>query len=81
LARIVETGPDPEKDGVVRWRCADLQNLIKERWDIELSEVSIGRLLKERGFSHISPRPRHAKQEEGVIEAFKKTSAHARRRH
>jgi transposase len=81
LARIIETGPDSEKDGVVRWRCADLQHLIKERWDIELSEVSIGRLLKERGFSHISPRPRHAKQEEGVIEAFKKTSAHARRRH
>src|SRR5271166_946506 len=81
LARIVETGPDPERDGVVRWRCADLQHLIKERWDIELSEVSIGRLLKERGFSHISPRPRHAKQEEGVIEAFKKTSAHAWTRH
>jgi transposase len=74
LARIVETGPDPEKDGVVRWRCADLQRLIKERFDIELSEVSIGRILKELGFSHISPRPRHPKQEEGAIETFKKTS-------
>jgi transposase len=74
LARIVEMGPDPEKDGIVRWRCADLQCLIKERWDIELGEVSIGRILKELGFSHISPRPRHPKQEEGAIEAFKKTS-------
>ena len=80
LARIVETGPDPEKDGIVRWRCADLQRLIKERWDIELSEVSIGRILKELGFSHISPRPRHPKQEEGAIEAFKKTSAFAWKR-
>lgn len=73
LARIVETGPDPDEDGVMRWRCADLKRLIGERWDIELSEVSIGRVLKELGFSHISPRPRHPKQEEGVIETFKKT--------
>ena len=75
LVRIVETGPDPEKDGVVRWRCADLQRLIKERWDIELSEVSIGRILKELGFSHVSPRPQHPKQDKDTIEAFKKTSA------
>jgi len=75
LARIVEAGPDLEKDGVIRWRCADLKHLIKERWDIELSEVSIGRILKELGFSHVSPRPQHPKQKEGTIEAFKKTSA------
>jgi transposase len=75
LARAVEAGPDPEKDGVARWRCADLKRLIKDRWDIELGEVSIGRILKELSFSHISPRPRHPKQEEGAIEAFKKTSA------
>ena len=81
LARIVETGPDPEKDGVVRWRCADLKHLVKERWNIELGEVSIGRILKELGFSHISPRPRHPKQEEGVIEAFKKTSTPRWTRH
>jgi len=32
-------------------------------------------LLKDLGFSHVSARPRHPKQEEGVVEAFKKTSA------
>jgi transposase len=73
LTRIVGTGPDPDKDGVVRWRCADLKRLIGERWDIELGEVSVGRLLKELGFSHVSPRPRHPKQKDGVIETFKKT--------
>ena len=78
---IVETQPDPVKDGVVRWRCADLKHLVKERWNIELGEVSIGRILKELGFSHISPRPRHPKQEEGVIEAFKKTSTPRWTRH
>src|SRR5665647_3824302 len=25
LRQLVEAGADPEKDGVVRWRCADLQ--------------------------------------------------------
>jgi transposase len=25
LKQLVETGPDPEKDGVVRWRCVDLK--------------------------------------------------------
>jgi transposase len=81
LAGIAETGPDPEKDGIVRWRCAGLKHLIKERWDIELSEVSFGRILKELGFSHISPRPRHPKQEKDVMEAFKKTSTPAWARH
>jgi putative transposase len=75
LARIVETGPDREKDGVVRWRCVDLKRVIKERWNVDLDEVSVGRLLKDLGFSHVSARPRHPKQEEGVVEAFKKTSA------
>jgi transposase len=75
LARIVERGPDRKKDGVVRWRCVDLKGVIKERWNVDLDEVSVGRLLKELGFSHVSARPCHPKQEEGVVEAFKKTSA------
>ncbi len=28
LAEIVETGPNPEEDGVVRWRRVDLQRVI-----------------------------------------------------
>jgi len=75
LGRIVEAGPDPEQDGVVRWRCIDLKRIIQERWNVDLDEVSIGRVLKELGFSHISARPRHPEQEKGIIEAFKKTSA------
>src|SRR5215467_3214901 len=50
--RIVEAGPDPVRDGVVRWRCADLKRVIKERFDVDLDEVSIGRVLKELGFAH-----------------------------
>jgi transposase len=32
LAEIVETGPDRAVDGVVRWRRADLQRVIEERF-------------------------------------------------
>jgi transposase len=45
LKRIVETPPAPIKDGVVRCRCVDLRYIIKERFDVDLDEVSIGRVL------------------------------------
>ncbi len=71
---IVEQGPDPEVDGVVRWRCVDLRGVIKTRLGVDLDEVSIGRLLKELGFAHVSARPRHPNQDKEAIETFKKTS-------
>jgi transposase len=74
LKRIVETPPDPIKDGVVRWRCVDLRHIIRERFDVDLDEVSIGRVLKELGFAHVSPRPWHPKQDPRVVEDFKKLS-------
>jgi transposase len=74
LARIVETGPDPVVDGVVRWRRMDLQRVIEERFGVEYHERTIGKLLKALGFSHISARPRHPKQDGEIVEAFKKTS-------
>lgn len=74
LGEIVETGPDPETDGVVRWRRVDLQKVIRDRFDVEYSERAISDLLKVLGFSHISGRPQHPAQDTRVIEAFKKTS-------
>jgi putative transposase len=76
LKRIVESKPDPAIDGVVRWRCVDLKRIIKERFDVDLDEVSIGRTLKELGFTHVSPRPQHPKQNPQVTEDFKKTFRH-----
>jgi transposase len=75
LREIVETGPDRAIHGVVRWRQVDLQKVIKERFGVSYHERTIGKLLKHLGFSHISARPRHPKQDTGVIEAFKKTSS------
>jgi len=74
LRTLVEQGPDFEKDGVVRWRRADLKRIVKERFEIVVDEDTIGRVLRELGFSHISPRPQHPDQASGVIKEFKKTS-------
>ena len=73
LRQLVEAGPDPEKDGVVRWRCVDLKRVLGERFAVDLSEVSLGRVLKKLGFSHISARPQHPAQDAQAIATFKKT--------
>jgi len=80
LQRLVEAGPDPRKDGVVRWRCVDLKRVLGERFGVDLSEVSLGRVLKQLGYSHISARPLHPAQDARAIAAFKKTSPRASRR-
>lgn len=77
LRQLVEAGPDPQADGVVRWRCVDLKRVLGERFVVDLSEVSLGRALKKLGFSHISARPVHPAQDAQAIAAFKKnTSPH-----
>lgn len=80
LAEIVETGPDSETDGVVRWRRIDLQRVIEDRFGVVYAERSISRLLAELGFVHISARPQHPAQSPKVIEAYKKTSCARLRR-
>ncbi len=67
-------GPDRSQHGVVRFRCCDLRAIIIRDFGVELSEVSVGRLLKRLGFSHVSARPRHPEQADDVIDAYKKTS-------
>ncbi len=74
LARLVEAGPDLDKDGVVRWRCLDLKAEIRKRFGVDYHERTVGKLLKELGFSHVSARPRHVGQTAETIEGFKKTS-------
>jgi transposase len=58
LRQLVEAGSDPEKDGVVRWRCVDLKWVLGERLGVDLSEVSLGRVLKAvQVFAHQRPTP------------------------
>jgi transposase len=74
LARLVETGPDRAVHGIVRWRRIDLQRLIAERFGVVYHERTVGKVLKQLGFSHISARPRHPAQDGQTVAAFKKTS-------
>lgn len=74
LAELVETGPDREVDGVVRWRRIDLKRVIEERFGVTYNERTISKLLVALGFSHISARPQHPGQDVRVIAAFKKIS-------
>jgi transposase len=73
LDHVVETPPDPVADGVVRWRCTDLKALIAKRFGIEVSEGSVGRILKARGFRKLSARPQHPEADAAAQEAFQQT--------
>ena len=74
LAQLVETGPDRAVHAVVRWRRVDLQRLIAERFGVVYHERTVGKILKQLGFSHISARRRHPGQDGQTVAAFKKTS-------
>jgi transposase len=74
LAAWVEAGPDPARDGVVRWRRVDLTRRIAAAFDVELHERTVGKYLAAQGYRRLSVRPRHPKADPEAQEAFKKTS-------
>jgi transposase len=74
LAALVEAGPDPERDGVVRWRRIDLKQQIETMFGVTLHERTVGKQLAALGFRRLSVRPQHPKADVGAQEAFKKTS-------
>ena len=51
LAEVVETGPERAVHGVVRWRRVDLQQIVAERFGVAYHERTIGKILKQLGFS------------------------------
>jgi transposase len=70
----VRAGPDPETDGIVRWRLIDLRDRISRTFAVELHERSVGKLARRIGFRHISVRPRHPRADAKAQETHKKTS-------
>jgi transposase len=70
----VEAGPDPERDGVVRWRRQDLRDRIATAFGIEVHERTVGKYLAALGYRRLSVRPQHPKSDPGAQTAFKKTS-------
>jgi len=74
LCARVEQGPDPDKDGLARWRCVDLKAWIEKEYGVSYHENSVSRILRELGFSHVSVRPEHPEADPVLMEDFKKTS-------
>jgi len=75
FAKLVQAGPAAAGlTYLARWRCLDLKALIFERWGVDYHERTIGKLLKRLGFSHITARPQHRRQDPELLDAFKKTS-------
>jgi transposase len=75
LAAWVEAGPDPARDGVVRWRRQDLRRRIALAFGVELHERTIGKYLAMLGYRRLSVRQRHPKADPEAQAAFKKASA------
>jgi transposase len=69
VAEWVEQGPDFERDGVVRWRCVDLQRRILKEFSVSLHERTVGKLLRKLSFRRLSVRPQHpqTKPEEQAV--------------
>ena len=74
LGRLVEAGPRPAVDGLVRWRLKDLAAWVQEEFAISMDETTVGRTLRAMGYRKLSARPRHHAQDPEAAAAFKKTS-------
>ena len=74
LALWVREGPDPEEDGVIRWRRVDLKRRIEREFGVVMHERTVGKQLAALGFRRLSVRPQHPKADEEAQAAFKKTS-------
>ena len=69
LETLVLAGPDLKEDGVVRWRCVDLQGQIKAKFEVELHERTVGKLLRHMRMTRLQPRPYHPKKDVAAQEA------------
>lgn len=75
LYDLVVKGPDPQIDGVVRWRCVDLRAQIAQRFSVDVPERTVAKWLRRLHLTRLQPRPHHPKQDLAAQEEFKKTSA------
>jgi transposase len=79
VARWVAAGPDLERDGVVRWRCCDLQARIEREFRVHFHERTIGKLLRRLEFRRLSVRPQPPESDPAEQEAFQGASPSRRR--
>src|ERR1700761_9855806 len=74
LRRIIEAGPNPAVDGVVRWRLIDLAQWVYAEFRIWISKQTLSRMLRAMGYRKLSARPRHHAQDPAPLRLLKKPS-------
>ncbi len=80
LRAWVLKGPDPEVDGVSRYRLLDIAAHIQERWAASYTLSALSRMLHRMGLSWQTTRPVHPKADVEAQELHKKPRGHARSR-
>lgn len=71
VAAWVEQGAELRRDGVVRWRCVDLQQRIQQSFGVALHERTVGKLLRKLSFRRLSVRPQHPKSDPEAQASFR----------
>ena len=72
--RWVAEGPELARDGVVRWRCRDLQARIGREFGVRFHERTVGKLLAKLRFRRLSVRPHHPQSDPAAQAAFRGAS-------
>ena len=72
LRRIIEAGPNPAVDGVVRWRLIDLAQWVYAEFRISISKQTLSRMLRGLGYRKLSARPRHHARTPPPVRRLKK---------
>lgn len=72
LAVVIERGPIPAVDGVVRWRLIDLVQWLYATYGIGTSKQTLSRIVRAMGYRKLSARPRHHAQDPEAVAVFKK---------
>jgi len=75
LKALVIKGPDPDKDGVVRWRCVNLRAAIGRRYLVQVDQRTVVKWLRNFNLTRLQPRPYHPKKDAEAQETFKNSSA------
>ena len=72
LREVVTSGPDLDKDGVVRWRLVDLVQQSAARFGVrEVHPSTMAKWLHRLGLTKLTARPHHPKKNEAAQQAFK----------
>jgi transposase len=73
VVRWVSEGPNLAREGVTRWRRANLVRAIERQFGVVMAERSISDVLRRQGFRRLVPRPRHPGHDAAAQASFSAT--------